>query len=109
MISAHTQLLLGLILWFFGDVGFKLVRNTGDFGALMKDDVARFWTMEHNLGMLAAIILITIGRGVSKKNITDAAKHKRSFWFFFIALVLILISIPWPGRDAGRPIFPGMD
>ena len=107
MISAHTQLLLGLILWFIGPWGYKLLTNIG-FPAAMKDPVARFWIMEHNVGMLIAIVLLTIGRGVSKKNIPDASKHKRVFWLFLIALVIILASVPWPGRLAGRPLFPGM-
>lgn len=108
MISAHTQFLVGLILWFTGPWGFKLLQNIG-FSAAMKDPVARFWIMEHNVGMLIAIILITIGRGVSKKALPDAVKHKRTFWFFFIALVIILASVPWPGRiGVGRPWFPGM-
>ncbi|MBA4166365.1 MAG: hypothetical protein H0X41_02250 [Chitinophagaceae bacterium] len=105
MISAHTQFLAGLILWFMGPWGFKLLQNIG-FSAAMKDPVARFWIMEHNVGMLIAIALITISRGVSKKKLPDALKHKRSFWLYFAALIIILVSIPWPGRVAGRPLLP---
>ena len=107
MISAHTQLLLGLILWFIGPWGYKLLSSIG-FPAAMKDPVARFWIMEHNVGMIAAIVLLTIGRGVSKKNLPDTVKHKRVFWLFLIALVIILASVPWPGRVTARPLFPGM-
>ena len=108
MISAHTQFLLGLILWFIGPWGYKLLQTTG-FSAAMKDPVARFWIMEHNVGMLAAIVLITFGRGISKKNLPDRDKHKRSFWLYLIALLIILASVPWPGRiGIGRPLFPGM-
>ncbi|MEP7257135.1 MAG: hypothetical protein ABI687_02080 [Flavitalea sp.] len=107
MISAHTQFLIGLYLWFFGPWGYSVLKNIG-MGAAMKDPVFRFWTVEHNTGMLIAIVLITIGRGVSKKNITDAAKHKKSFWFFLIALIVILVSVPWPFRQVARPLFPGM-
>jgi hypothetical protein len=102
MISAHIQFVIGLYEWFVGPWGYKLLQNTG-FSAAMKDPVARFWIMEHNVGMLIAIVLITIGRGV------DQVKHKRSFWFYLIALVIILASVPWPGREGtGRPLFPGM-
>lgn len=107
MISTHIQFTIGLILWFIGPWGFKVLSTIG-FGEAMKNPVYRFWTMEHNLGMLIAVVLITIGRGVSKKDIADITKHKRSFWFYLIALLLILVSIPWPGREAGRPIFPGL-
>lgn len=108
MISAHIQLTIGLILWFMGDLGLKLIRSTESFGSLMKDAVARFWTMEHFVGMVIAVVLITVGRGATKKNIPDASKHSKAFWFYLIALILILLLIPWPGKEVARPIFPGM-
>ena len=97
MISAHTTLLLGLVLWFFGDFGLALVENPG-MGVVVHNAPLRYWVMEHSVGMLIAIVLITIGRGVAKKGITDAAKFKRSFWLFVIALIVILVTIPWPFR-----------
>jgi uncharacterized membrane protein YhaH (DUF805 family) len=108
MISAHIQLTLGLVLWFMSDLGLKLIRSTEDFGSLMKDAVARFWTMEHFIGMVIAVVLITVGRGATKKNIADASKHSKAFWFYLIALILILLLIPWPGKEVARPLFPGM-
>ena len=107
MISAHTQFLTGLYLWFFGPWGYSVLKSIG-MGAAMKDPIFRFWTVEHNTGMLIAIVLITIGRGVSKKNIPDAAKHSKSFWFYLIALLIILVSVPWPFRQVARPLFPGI-
>jgi hypothetical protein len=105
MISSHVQLLVGLVLWFIGDWGYKLISNSS-MGEVMKNPAQRFWVVEHNTGMLIAIILITVGRGVSKKNLPDASKHKRSFWFFLFALILIIVSVPWPGREGiGRPLF----
>lgn len=103
MIAAHTQLLVGLYLYFAGPWGFANIQNLG-FGAVMKDHVARFYAVEHIFGMLVAIVLITIGRGVSKKAIPDAAKHKRGFWLFLVALIIILATIPWPFREGiARP------
>jgi hypothetical protein len=103
MISAHTTLLVGLYLYFFGPWGFAFIRNLG-FGEVMKNNTARFYAVEHIFGMLVAITLITIGRGASKKNISDLAKHKRTFWFVLVALVIILATIPWPFRaEVARP------
>jgi hypothetical protein len=105
MITAHTTLLIGLYQWFFGPWGLKNIENAG-MKAVMKDAVYRFYAVEHTTGMLLAIVLITIGRGVSKKQLSDAVKHKRTFWFFLIALLVILASIPWPFRTGlGRPLF----
>jgi hypothetical protein len=97
MIAAHTQLLVGLYLYFAGPWGLANIQNLG-FGAVMKDRVARFYAVEHIFGMLVAIALITIGRGQGKKAIPDAAKHRRGFWLYLVALVIILVTIPWPFR-----------
>lgn len=108
MISAHIQLLIGLYQWFAGPWGLKLIQNAGGMGEVMKNAVWRFWAVEHLVGMLIAIILITIGRGVSKKNLPDQTKHKRTFWLFLVALIIILSVVPWPGREVGRPLLPGV-
>ena len=103
MISAHTTLLIGLCLYFFGPWGFANIRSLG-FGEVMKTRAYRFYAVEHIFGMLVAIVLITIGRGVAKKSIPDLAKHKRTFWYFLVALVIILATVPWPFRaEIARP------
>ena len=98
MISAHTQLLVGIILYFVSPfVQFS--------GAAMKDDQLRFFTMEHTVMMLIAIVLITLGRILSKKATEDAGKFKKLFWFNLIALLVILAAIPWPFGHVARPWF----
>ena len=105
MISADIQLLLGLALYFMK--GWFSVLTGGNLN--MSDKYQRFWSIEHMTGMLIAIILIHIAYSAAKKNIPDAAKFKKLFWFTLVALLVILITIPWPGRELiGRPMFPGM-
>lgn len=105
MISAHIQLLIGLYQWFFGHLGLESIRNNG-MGVVMKNNVLRFWAIEHIFGMLVAIIFITIGRGAVKRS-SDAGVHKKAFWFFLLALIIIMATIPWPGRmGIGRPLMP---
>lgn len=91
MILAHVQLLLGLGLYFMR--GFQ--DQMGDMG----DAMARFRALEHPLGMIIAILLITIGYGKIKRADTDAAKFRALKIFYGLALLLILISIPWPFRE----------
>src|SRR3569623_1998546 len=69
MISAHTQLLIGIILYFVS----PFVKFGSD---TMKDATTRYWTMEHLVGMLIAIALITIGHARSKRGATSDAIHK---------------------------------
>lgn len=101
-ISSHTQLLIGLILY-----GISPVVKAGmaDMAASMKDPIMRFWTVEHALSMVVAIIIITLGRIMSKKGTTDAAKHRRIAIYYLLALILIFSAIPWPFSAVARPWF----
>lgn len=102
MISCDVQLLLGLLLY-FGNGWFEKLK---DMGNSMKDPYNRFFTMEHLSVMLLAWILVHIGRASVKRAKTDAAKHKKMLIFFGTALILILVSIPWPFRPViGKPLF----
>jgi uncharacterized membrane protein len=107
MISAHIMLLVGLYQWFAGPFGLALIQANG-MKAVMQNSAQRFWAVEHMVGMIVGIVLITIGRGSAKKNISDKAKHSRSFWFYFIAFIIIVASVPWPFREVARPLIPGM-
>ena len=107
MIAAHIMLLIGLYQWFVGPWGFHNIKTLG-MATVMHDNILRFWAVEHITGMIVGIVLITIGRGSAKKQISDIAKHRRSFWFYFIAFIIIVASVPWPFRDVARPLLPGM-
>ena len=102
MICCDIQLLLGLILY-FNNSWFDRLK---DLGNNMKDPYNRFFTMEHMSLMILAWVLVHVGRASVKRAIGDAAKHKRMLIFFGIAILLILVSIPWPFREAiAKPYF----
>jgi hypothetical protein len=74
----------------------------------MKDTYTRFFSLEHGLLMIIALILVHVGRVSVKKAPTPAAKHKRTLLFFGLAIVLILAAIPWPFREViARPLWRG--
>ncbi len=98
MISAHVQLLLGLVL-FFMSPKVKLS------GLDMKVPMDRFFTMEHSVMMILAIILITLGYSKSKKAVEENKKFKTAFTYFLIALLVLLAGIPWPFRNLGAGWF----
>lgn len=101
MLSCDIQFLLGLILYFVNSWFDRLK----DLGNNMKDAHNRFFTMEHGLLMIIALILVHVGRVSVKKATTPAAKHKRTLLFFGLAILLILAAIPWPFREAiARPL-----
>ena len=76
-----------------------------NFGAAMKDPVARFWAVEHITSMLVAVILVHVGRVLGRKATSPDSKRMKLFVCFGIATVLMILSIPWPGLRAGRPLF----
>ena len=102
LITTHINFLVGLYLLFFGTFGI-ISAGKPDGVDVMKDKFFRFFWVEHPVGMLIAIVLITLGNAMAKKNVIDAIKFKKAFWFFFIALIIILATVPWPFREIGRP------
>lgn len=105
LISAHLQLVIGLILYF---VSPTVKVGLSNMGAAMKDPSLRFWAVEHIAMMIIAIILITIGYSAAKRAASDEAKHKKIAIFFLLGLILIFIAIPWPWSAISRGWFPGM-
>ncbi len=109
MICADIMLLVGIYQWVAGPLGLKNIQAIGMKEA-MRNSYSRFFAIEHTTGMLIAILLIHLGYSYSKKSVPDVQKHKRILLYLGLALLIILISIPWPFRavGAGRVWFPGM-
>ena len=86
LISAHTQLLIGIVLYFVS----PLVQFNGD---AMKNPTTRYFTAEHWVMMLIAIVLITVGYSKSKKTVLPENKHKTIAIFYSIAFLIIIGAI----------------
>lgn len=105
MIFAHIQLLIGLYEWLAGSWGLQNFINNGS--AVMKNSASRFFAVEHTISMIVAIALITIARGIHRKDIPDGKKHRRCILLYMLALLIILAMIPWPGMENfGRSFIP---
>jgi hypothetical protein len=86
MISLHTQLLIGLVLYFLSShVQFN--------SETMKNSDIRYWTVEHLTAMIIAIILVTIGHSKSKKITLPEGKHKTIAIYYTLALLIIVVTI----------------
>lgn len=93
-IFSHIQLTIGLVLYF--------TSNWVQFNEFtMGNKILRFFTVEHIFGMVIAIALITIARVKLKKMNDDTLKHKKTFIYYLIALIIIFATIPWPFRNLG--------
>jgi hypothetical protein len=106
MITAHIQLLLGLFEWFAGAYGLQSFMYNG-VSEVMQNSTERFFAVEHTVSMLIAIALITIARGIFRKQIPDGKKHRRCILLYLIALIIIIAMVPWPGMEGiGRSLVP---
>jgi len=86
---AHVQLMIGMVMYF----------KSASFEPL-------FFRVIHISMMITAILVITIGSALSKRQEEDQQKFRILFLFFGIALLIILIAIPWPFSPfAQRPFF----
>ncbi len=94
-VVTHIQLLIGLVLYFISP------KVSGD----ISNDIVRFYAVEHMVGMLLAIAVITVGYIRAKKQATLPGGWKTIAIFYGIGLVIILASIPWPFRIAGAGWF----
>src|SRR5258705_9498037 len=101
-IAADLQLVVGLVLYFVLSPITKM--GMQNFAAAMRIDTARFFTVEHALGMLIAIALIHVGRVKIRKAAEPARKHRLAMIFFGIAIIVTIIAIPWPGMPVSRPL-----
>jgi len=92
VVLCHLQLVLGLALYFMRSAAY----------AEMAQPYQRFWKYEHLGMMLIAIILVTLGRSLSKRAEKERGKQIRVAIFYLIALALMLWATPWPFTDIGH-------
>jgi cytochrome c biogenesis factor len=103
MIALDVQMLLGLLLYLvLSPLTSEAMR---DFGAAMKSPGLRFFAVEHVALMFAAVVVVHLGRVLSKKARTPDQKRSRLLICFILATIAMLLAMPWPGMASGRPLF----
>ncbi len=91
LIICHTQLLVGLIVYFVSEKGFQAFAIEG----AMKNAALRLTMLEHPLINIIALALITIGWSKHKKEESNNGKFKKIAIFYTLGLLLILLRLPW--------------
>jgi NADH:ubiquinone oxidoreductase subunit 2 (subunit N) len=91
LIICHILLLVGLIVYFVSEKGFKAFAIEG----AMKNSELRLTMLEHPLINIIALALITIGWSKHKKEESNNGKFKKIAIFYTLGLVLILSRLPW--------------
>jgi hypothetical protein len=103
VIALDIQLLLGFALYLVLSPNTKAI--LGNFGAAMRDPVARFWAVEHVSLMLFAVVMAHLARVLARKAASPAAKRKRLLVCFALSTMAMIAATPWPGMASGRPLF----
>ena len=92
LIFSHIQLLIGLIIYFtspwfnqFYQIGMDLLKNAE----------SRLYLIEHPLINIVAIIFITLGWSLHKRQLDSSKKFLRICIFYGLGLIFLLSRIPW--------------
>lgn len=100
---AHIQLMVGMLLYSQSPIVRYFLAN---FKTAIKSFDLTFFALIHGTVMLSAIVLITIGSALAKRQTADRDKFKTMLAWYAVALFLIFIAIPWPFSPlANRPYF----
>ena len=97
----HTQLLIGFYLYFISPIINYYWRSSPDSSQAPE---FRFFGLIHISLMFTAVIVMTIGSSLAKRQTDAQQKFRTTAIYFTIGLVLILIAVPWPFSPlAARP------
>ena len=92
LIVTHIQLLVGLILYF---VSPRFSAWQEGVGAVMEDASMRLYLVEHPVTNILAVVLITMGWSMHKRQAKSSKKFLRIGLFYLLGTVLLLSRIPW--------------
>jgi hypothetical protein len=104
--ALDLQMLIGFVLYIFLSPVTKSAFV--DMAAAMREAPIRFFAVEHPVGMVVAIALAHVGRVRVRKAADSESRHKQALVFFGLALLVILLSIPWPIGPGARSLFRGL-
>lgn len=100
--ALNIQFIIGLILYFISPLGSRLL-TSGDMAAVMRNNIMRFFAVEHLSIMILALLAAQLGYSLSKRAKSDRAKFIRASAGYVLAALLIAYGTPW-----WRPLFPGL-
>ena len=92
-IVSHTQLLIGLFLYFISDK-FSLWYELS-FNEIINSPINRLYLIEHPIVNIIAIVFITRGYSLHKKRRVSKSKFQAIGFHYLLGLVLLLYFIPW--------------
>lgn len=104
--ALDSQVMIGVVMYFA--VSPIVAVALANMKVAMKDHTLRFWAVEHPTAMIIGLVLAHAARIVERRAGSDARKRRRAAILFTIAVVVIVLGVPWPFLPYGRPLFPGL-
>lgn len=102
--TLDLQMVIGLVLYLV--LSPIVSAGFANIGEAMRDRMLRFFLVEHLTGMIVAVALAHVGSVRIRKASDDRQRHRTAAVIFGLSLIVMLLSIPWPGMPAGRPLWP---
>jgi hypothetical protein len=103
LICLDLQLVAGLLLYAWPGSIARLALS--DPASAMRNASLRFWAVEHISLMLLAVVVVHIGRVAARRAKSAPIANRRTAISWAVALLLMIVAIPWPLREAvGRPL-----
>ena len=100
---AHIQLVIGMLVYLQSPLVKHFMKN---FEASRENLELLFYGLIHGLLMIIAIVVLSMGSAFAKRKATDREKFQTMLIWYSLALIIILIAIPWPFSPlANRPLF----
>jgi hypothetical protein len=103
MLALDLQVLFGLLLY-LGLSPFTREAMT-NVGAALRDPALRFWAITHASTMFVSVVAVRAGRVFAMGEKTSAARRNGRYVCFGIAVIAMVVGVPWPGLANGRPLF----
>lgn len=102
-VAMTVQFVFGVLFYVLpGSLANQAIFN---FAEIMREAQQRFFVMEHTVVMFVVLSLAHMAGGIIRRAADNAGKFRRAAIIYSIALVLILVAIPWPFFSYGRPLF----
>jgi hypothetical protein len=101
--ASHLQLVVGMALYVYS----PFIR---EFWSAPASSVANtqllFFSLIHIIGMITSIVLMTVGSSMARRAESDRERFRAVAIYWTIAVVVILLLIPWPFSPlAQRPVW----
>lgn len=104
-IALDIQFLIGLILYIFLSPITKAA--FANFGAVMGSEMGgsdlRFFALEHILLMVIVVAAVHMGSVFSRRAKSDESRHRTAAIWYSLAVLLVIVGIPWPVSPVARP------